>query len=596
MEQQSREATNGRQRSSRVHSLAWILLFLFAAAPLMAQTQAKKPAGQSAPTPPAVPGLTPNNNPAQAAPQPHDPLGRETPYGTVMGFLRAAESRDFERAANYLDSKKSEPAKEELAMQLKALLDLGTSTSLLTLSHAPEGDLADNLRSSRERVAVVQTPDGPLDIFLDHVERTGEPPVWLFSQETLQRVPEAYESAQSIAHRDVSTYFPTWMSRFTLFSIPLYRWALAVAGLLFVLLLASALTRLVLWVLKRSLHRRLQQGLVAKILDLRGPIFGLMAALVERALGGYALTVLVRHRLEEAALVTALISTAWLLIRIADIVVYYLRQQFTEKMKIEHVTIVGLLARMFKVLVGIVLVIALLTMAGVNVSALVTGLGIGGVALALAAQKTLTDFFGGITIISRGAVRVGDLCTIAGKQGTIEEIGIGSLRMRTSDRTVVTIPNSKVAENDIENFTMRDRFWVHQTFTLRFDTTYSVVSKVTQGMLDVLRSRPNIDMSTARVRVISLTNAGPQVEVSAYFRKPGSDWAAFLEEQEHIILGMMRLVEEAGTAIVAPVGVLELQAAGTNDKGSAVQESSPQQRKPVAREPGADPESSISAS
>ena len=130
--------------------------------------------------------------------------------------------------------------------------------------------------------------------------------------------------------------------------------------------------------------------------------------------------------------------------------------------------------------------------------------------------------------------------------------------MRTLDRTVVTIPNSKVAEMELENFNMRDQFWLHQVFILRFDTPYSVIQRVLSGMLDILKSHPNIDPASARARLINLTNAGPQIEIFAYYRKPGADYAAFLGEQEPVILEMMRIVEEQGTAMVAPVGVVQL--------------------------------------
>ena len=538
------------QQTGGVRWMHWALLLALASAPLAA-------AMRQAPAAPAGGGQA-NKAEGEAAAA-HDQLGRDTPRGTVMGFLRAAENGDYARAAKYLNSKAAEPDREELARQLKELLDLGTSTDLISLSNAPEGNLADDPKETREHAGIVKTPDGPLDVVLDRVQQPGDlPPVWLFSQETLRRVPEAYESAQSVAPRDLATRFPAWMSRLTLFSIPLWRWVMALVALAAVLLVASLLTYVVLRVLKWVLHGRLKKRIEVKVLDLRGPIFGLMAAVVERALGGYSMTALGRHRLEQMSLVTALISGAWLLIRLADIFIYQVQQHFTMQMQIERVTVVGLGGRLFKMMVGIVLVIILLTMAGVNVSALVAGLGIGGVALALAAQKTLADLFGGISLILRGSLRVGDVCSVGERQGTVEEIGISTLRMRTADRTVVTIPNSKVAEADLENFTMRDRFWVHQVFTLRFDTTYSVVRKVTEGMLDVLKKRTDIDPPTARVRVIKLTDAGPQVEVSAYYRKAGSDVPAFLEEQEHIILSMMRLVEESGTAIVAPMGVVQL--------------------------------------
>jgi MscS family membrane protein len=569
----SYKGRNGRRgwRGALVRSLQWVLLFVFAAALVIAQAPAKKSAAKK-PSILPVPAAPATTTPATPEPPPEDPLGRSTPRGCVLGFLRAAEAKDFERAARFLDSDRPQAETEELAVQLKSLMDRGTATDLNTLSRVPEGDLDEDMRPTRERVGVVSTPGGALDVLLDRVQRPEEGKIWLFSKETLRHVPAAYVSTRTVPHRDLSTYFPDWMVQHNLFAMPLWRWVLLVGALLVVLLAASVLTRIALRLLKLGLHGRLTQAMEARVLNLRGPIFGLMTAIVERSLSGYALTVLWRHWWAQISLLTALISLAWLVIRLTDIFVLYARHQFTMRMQIERVTVVGLLGRMFKIFVGVVLVLSLLALAGVNVQALVAGLGIGGVALALAAQKTLSDLFGGISVIMRGAVRVGDMCTIVGRQGTVEEIGISALRMRTLDRTVVSIPNSKVAEADLENFTMRDQFWVHQVFTLRFDSSYAVVQKVLARMKQVLDDHPDIDPKTSRVRLLQLTNAGPQVEMFAYHRKPGTDYAGFLAEQEPIILAMMRIVEEEGTAMVAPVPVIELhgpekQGPGTRDQG-----------------------------
>lgn len=563
---ESGEAADHKSQNSAGHcalicALLCATILLLSGALVEAQTASKKKPAKEASAPAAQPQAAPATPPP---PPPPDPLGRTTPRGCVLGFLRAAENKDLATAAKFLDSKKPDEQTEELARQLKALLDLGTSTDLNTLSRLPEGDLAEGFRTSRERVGIVSTPAGPLDVLLDRVERPNEQPIWLFSQETLRRVPEAYASLGTVEQRrDLSTYFPAWMARVSFASIPLWRWTAFLLGLFLVLLLASILMHILLWLLRLALHGRMTQSMEWAVLKLRGPTFVLLVGIVERVAGAYSATVLRRHRWEQGAIVTMLIGLAWLLMPLADIFQSYVRHRFTVHMQIERVTFLGLLTRLFKILVVIILVIVLLTRAGVDVSALVTGLGIGGVAIAFAAQKTLSDLFGGVSIVTRGAVRVGDFCTIAGRQGTVEEIGISALRMRTLDRTVVTIPNSKVAEVDLENFTMRDQFWLHQVFTLRFDTPSSVLQRVLKGMVEILKAHPDIDPTSARARLIQLTNAGPQVEVFAYYRKPGSDYAAFLAEQEPIILEMMRLVEEEGTAMVAPVGVVQMQALGT---------------------------------
>ena len=531
------------------------LLLLAVLATSSAQTSRHpKSSSKAAPAAPAPAASTPTAAPAPAPPPP-DPLGRSTPHGSVLGFLRAAESQDYARAAKYLDTKLPEQKSEQLASQLKALLDLGASIDLESISRQPEGNLEDELRVPREKVGVVTTPAGQVDILLDRIARPDETSIWLFSRETLDRVPSAYASTQ---HQDFSRYFPAWTSHVRILSIPLWRWSGVIVFFVLALVLAKLLSRLVRWILRLSFRHHMTRNADTAIAGLNGPTFGLMLALLQRIAGGYAITALARHYWILGSIFTAVVSAAWMLIRLTDIFTAFTTHRLLLQHRIERITLLGILAKLLTILIVIIFVIALLSFVGVNVSALVAGLGIGGLALALAAQKTLADLFGGISIVMRGAVRVNDFCTVAGKTGTVEEIGISALRLRTLDRSVISIPNSKVAEMELENFTMRDQFWIHQTFTLRFDTSHSTVQKVLDDILAILTHRPDVDATTARISVVRLTPAGPEIEVFAYYDRPGGDYNSFLAEQEKVILEMMRLVEEAGTSMTAPIGVVRL--------------------------------------
>jgi MscS family membrane protein len=442
-----------------------------------------------------------------------------------------------------------------LARQLKTLLDLG-DIDIGSISQAPEGNLEEQRRVSRETIGTVKTPNGDLDVLLDRVELLNQAPIWRFSQETLTRVPSAYAS---VRHRDIASYFPEWSASIKFLSVPLWRWALIFVAVGITLLVATLLTHLLVWLLQHLSRGKFTGPVEHAVTKLRAPIFGLMLAGVLDFATDYALTALGRHFWSRTAILIAIVSGAWLIVRLSDIVASFLCHRLTQQMQVERVTFVGLLARLFKILIAIILFIVLLTEAGVNVSALIAGLGIGGIALALAAQKTLADLFGGIAVVMRGAVRVGDFCTVAGRQGTVEEIGISSMRLRTQDRSVISIPNSKVAEMDLENFALRDQFWIHQVFTLRFDTTYTVMHQVLSEIVEVLHRRPDIDPESARARLIQLMPSGPQIEVYAYYRKLGADFSAFLEEQEKIILEIMRIVEEAGTTMAAPMGLFKME-------------------------------------
>ncbi|RSL17760.1 MscS family membrane protein [Edaphobacter aggregans] len=493
---------------------------------------------------------------APPPPVPADPLGRTSPHGTVLGFLRAAEEKDYTKAAKFLDGKRSPEQATELVVQLKYLLDQGLSTSLDDISRSPQKDIEDEHRVTRERIGLLKTPDGEMEVLLDLVKRPGEASIWLFSQETLDRVPEAYSSEH---RKDIEDYFPAWSQNIRFLSVPLWRWGTILVYLLMVFLAASLITRAMIWLFRRLFKNRVTASVEESVLALKAPIFCVLGAIMNRAAAGYARTALSRHYWSVVGLILLWVSGAWLLVRITNILVSVWRHRLLLKMQVERATLVSLLGRIFTILVGLVLVLVLLAQAGVNVSAMVAGLGIGGVALALAAQKTLADLFGGLSIVMRGAVRVGDFCQIDGLTGTVEDIGTSSLSLRTLGRSVVSIPNSKVAEVNLENFAMRDQFWLNQTFTLRFDTPHAVVREVLEKIVQLLLAHPEFNKNSARARLINLTPSGPQIEVFAYFRRPGADWAVFLGEQEKIMLQILTIVEEAGSSLAAPIGVVRME-------------------------------------
>jgi MscS family membrane protein len=516
---------------------------------------------------PQIPGIS-STTPAAAPvppPQPVDPLGRTTPHGCVLGFLRAAEAKDYEKAANYLDGKRPLQQAEELAQQLKYLLDQGLSTNIDDLSRSPNGDVEDMLRLSRDSIGTVKTPAGDLTVMLDQVERPDQPSIWLFSQETLHLVPSAYASLHPSSYEH---YFPAWTTRVQFLSVPLWRWTAILISLFIVFVAASLLTRAMIWALTRILRKTISSQVEQSILALKTPVFCLTLAILGRTVSGYAITALGRHYWGIAGFVLGWVSAAWLIVRISDTIVNFVRDRYFQRMQVERATFVGLLGRLFKILVGLVLIVLLLTRAGVNVSALIAGLGIGGIALALAAQKTLADLFGGLSIIMRGAVRVGDFCQIDGITGTVEDIGISALSLRTLDRSIVSIPNSKVAEVGLQNFQLRDQFWLRQNFTLQFDTRHDVVKIVLDEIVVILRAHPDIDKISARARLINLTTSGPQIEVFAYYRKQGADWAAFLAQQEALVLKMMGAIEAAGASLASPIGALRMEMPGSPNPSS----------------------------
>jgi MscS family membrane protein len=519
------------------------------------QKQRHKPA-----PPPAAAAPIPVPAPVAVAPPPQpppvDPLGRGTPHGTVLGFLHAADRGDYGAAQEYLDSKKPPEEAERLASQLKVLLDRGLSTSIDDISRQPEGNLEDQLRVSRERVGFVTTPAGRVEILLDLVQRPEKQSIWLFSSETLDRVPAAFASIQQ---PELERKLPAWSTGIHLFGVPLWRWGAILIWIALGLGFAAAIARALGLLFQAIFKDRFPLGAHEVVLALQAPVFWVILACILLASASNALTALARHYWRSTGTFLLLTGATWLLLRVIDLFGAFAAHRFSSRLQVERTTVVTLAQRFLKVGTVLLLIVLLLKQAGVNVSALLAGLGIGGIALALAAQRTLADLFGGLVVVMRGAVRVGDFCQIDGQKGTVEDIGFSSLRLRTLDRSIVSLPNAKVAGVELENFSLRDQFWFHQVFTLNFDTPHQVVDTILQEITGLLEKRTDLDQGTRRARLIALSPAGPQLEISAYVLNLGTDTAAFLTVQQAMILQIMSIVETAGASLAEPAALLRIE-------------------------------------
>jgi MscS family membrane protein len=212
------------------------------------------------------------------------------------------------------------------------------------------------------------------------------------------------------------------------------------------------------------------------------------------------------------------------------------------------------------VLAFLLVVLVGLAAFGVNLTATLAGLGIGGLALAFAAQKTLGNLFGGVALLTENAARVGDTCRIGDQQGEIEDITLWSTRIRTNERTVVSIPNGLVMDSQIENFSRRDKYWFHPVVGLVYETTAAQLRKVLEETRKLLATDPRVEAEGARVRFLRLSESSLDVEIFAYIHAPTQP--EFLAVQEELLLRLLEIVAEAGTAIAFPSRTVYLAGGG----------------------------------
>ena len=196
-------------------------------------------------------------------------------------------------------------------------------------------------------------------------------------------------------------------------------------------------------------------------------------------------------------------------------------------------------------------------------SSVLAGLGVGGLALALAAKDTIQNMIAGFTLFVDSPLSVGDFCRYGGKLGTVEQIGLRSTRIRSRDRTVVSIPNAEFANMQLENFAKRDRILLRTTIGLRYETTPDQLRFVLAELRRLLIEHPKVDRVPARVRFTGFGAYSVDIEVYAYVLTP--DWNEFLGIREDLFLRMMKIVGEAGTQFAFPSQVNYLARDGGND-------------------------------
>ena len=192
----------------------------------------------------------------------------------------------------------------------------------------------------------------------------------------------------------------------------------------------------------------------------------------------------------------------------------------------------------------------LLRLSGFDLTAVLTGLGLGGVAIAFAAQKTLEHLLGGIMVISDKPIQVGDFCRAGEFQGVVEDIGLRSTRLRTLDRTVVSIPNGQLATMSLENFTLRDRIRFRHVIGLRYETAADQLRYVLAEIRRLLYEHSKVDSQDARVRFVAFGHSSLDVEILAYVM--ATDFAVFLAIQEDLLLRIMDIIEAGGTSVAFP--------------------------------------------
>jgi MscS family membrane protein len=255
-----------------------------------------------------------------------------------------------------------------------------------------------------------------------------------------------------------------------------------------------------------------------------------------------------------AAVLTAAVVVAvfWALWRSVDVVVELAAERAwaTDASARSMLIVGGNLLKTATVLIGAVTTAATF---GYPVTTVVAGLGIGGIAFAFGAQKTVENLFGSIALASDQPLRVGDVVKVEDVTGQVERIGARSTRIRTVDRTVVAIPNGRLADSRIESFAARDRLRLGATVALAYGTSSAEVRRVIAAVDAVMRQHPLVWPDVVVAKLAALGPTSIDIEVMCWFRT--TDFEVFRDARQEVLLGIIAAVEDAQVRFAHPPAV-----------------------------------------
>ena len=484
---------------------------------------------------------------------PPDPFNRGTPRGSMYGYLSAARARDYERAARYLDLRQlpldQQDRGPELARRLKVVLDQTMWVDVGNLSDSNAGAPNDSLPNWQDLVGEIETKEGSVSILMQRVPRAADSQrIWKISAGTVVLVPDLHAEFEPLWLED---WLPPVFFDHEPLGVELWKWlallAVLVAASLISLAIAGTSTRLVGLIFTRGQHD--VDGRIIGLL--RGPVrLALTAILFELGRRPIGLALNFDGALALLESILFVVATAWLLFRLIDLAVLALRIQAERRGNQGVIPILVPGARFAKLSIILIGLLGVLGTLGVNISAAVAGLGVGGIAVALAAQKTLENFIGGINLFADRPVSVGDFCRWGDQMGTVEEIGLRSTRIRTLERTVITVPNAALSQMEIDNFTKRDQRLFRTTLGLRYETTPDQMRFILAKLRELLIGHPMVTPDSTRVRFTGYDDYSKNVDVRAYLDCQGQD--TFLAIQEDILLRIQDIIDAAGSGFAFP--------------------------------------------
>ncbi len=488
--------------------------------------------------------------------------GQGTPLATLIGLRDAMRAKDYAAAGEYLDrryidEKVGDFSDETLIKAITYVWNRQNITDVTSVSDRPEGDLTDGLPEYRDQIGSVRLRDEEVPIYLQRIPDGRGGRIWKLSNATVARVPEMWdELGYSDAAISVSRLLPEF--RF----LGMENWQ--IVGFIVFFIVAWPLASLASYVLMRGALLIPNRFPLSIKHFFRGPmrffIFIFIARLMIDELG---LSLTSRILLDSSGV--DYIAFTVIIMGLLSLLRDYQIRKMQHAGNAHYVALLKPFTTIVKVFVVTIIALFWAKQAGYDMSTILAGLGVGSLAVALAAQKTLENVIGAITLYTARPVSAGDFCRFGNVKGTVEEIGLRSTIIRTMDRSMLVIPNSMFSSVEIENFSQRDRIRFFRRYQMQIPQS-GQMRHILEQIRQLAANSPHVIDETISIRFETITDANAILRID--LGVDTTDFQKFLAVVEELNLGILDIADQAGTRFTGPAR-LNLDPTGNDSEPGA---------------------------
>jgi MscS family membrane protein len=480
---------------------------------------------------------------------------QDTPLTVVLAILKSMENQELEAAANHLDLRYLPPGiekdqGEQLIKHLGIVWSQQHIVDLSTLSDQPEGHLDDGLPSYRDLLGSINLKDSIVPVYLQRIPNGEGNQVWKISNATVSKIPELWdELGYHPLAESISAYLPQFQV------LDMENWQFG--SLIIIVLVSWYSTAAIRWLMQYLVSFSLRYKETMHQLIRRPLRMFLFFTLVQWAVGFLGLSISAQVWIDSGTL--GYLASVFLVLGIIE---FFFALYISRKAQSENsIAIMRPLVTILKIVAVISVALSWFDNAGYSISTILTGLGIGSLAIALAAQKSLENVFGAFTLFLARPIKPGDFCKFGTISGTVEEIGLRSTRIRKLDRSVVHVPNSIFSSGNLENYEEIDRRLFLRELRLRLDTRPDQLRGVLIELRKLIFSHSKTLDIAARVRFENIERDAFLIVINVYVDTVSL--LDFKEISEDLNLSILDVIREQGIELAIPEQLIHIASANT---------------------------------